>query len=215
MVQLNPNSNNLFTTNILPIPAKQEYSCLCEVVKECDGNSDCLIDKVSQEIKNNAMYQETDLSNNASNYYVYPSFDLGDGYIAYVSIVSAGKIEILLISLTKEFVLKDGGDDMTLGFINPNNTGKPQLAFFTRSFFEVFSDSTKLGKDLFFVDVALNGYISECSGEVRWLFSEGVAFGYKYCQYYVFNEFSDAMKYQGDGLTDEEIDDLLDDVWSL
>lgn len=33
--------------------------------------------------------------------------------------------------------------------------------------------------------------------------------------YYVFNEFSDKMKYQGEELTDERIEELMDDVWSL
>lgn len=98
-----------------------------------------------------------------------------------------------------------------MGIINPNNTDEPQLAFFTRLFFEYFSDTTKFGKNLFFVDAALNGYISECSGEVRWLFSEGLAFGYKYCKFYVFNEFTDAVKYSDDSLSE---DDLFDLIWN-
>lgn len=210
--------NNLSKANKLPIPSKQEYSCLCEVIEEFYGNSNYLNDKVSQEIKKNALlyqgYLNADQSNIVSHYHVYPSFDFGDGYIAYACMVRAEKKEILAISLTKEFVLEDGGDDMVMGNIYPDNTDKPQLAFFTRPFFECFSDSTKLGKDLFFAGVALNGYISECSGKVRWLFSEGAAFGYRYCQYYVFNEFSDKMKYQGEKLTDERIEELDDLLWN-
>ena len=109
-----------------------------------------------------------------------------------------------------------GVDDMTLGMIYPDNLEGKIPAFFTKIFFEDFSDSTKFGKDLFFLDICKNGYFFESdSGEVRWLFSKGVAFGHKYCMYYVFNEFSDKMKYQGEELTDERIEELMDDVWSL
>lgn len=205
---------NLSKANKLPIPSKQEYSCLCEVIEEFYGNSNYLNDKVSQEIKEKPLLYQDYLNANHSHCHIYPSFDFGDGYIAYACIVRAEKKKILAISPTKEFVLEDGGDDMVIGNIYPDNTDNPQLVFFTRPFFECFSDSTKLGKDLFFIGVALNGYISECSGEVRWLFSEGVAFGYKYCQYYVFNEFSDKIKYQGEELTDERIEELDDLLWN-
>ena len=154
------------------------------------------------------MYKRQDIG---SHCHAFPSFDLGDGYIAYVGMFWPEMKENLAISLTKEFVLENGGDDMTMGIINPNNTDEPQLAFFTRLFFECFSDATKFGKNLFFVDAALNGYISECSGEVRWLFSEGLAFGYKYCKFYVFNEFTDAVKYSDDSLSE---DDLFDLIWN-
>ena len=201
MVKSNFDDNNLFTVNISPISSKQEYSCLCEVVEEYGGNLDYLMGKISQAIKKNTLlyqdYSNADHLDIGSHCHAFPSFDLGDGYIA--------------ISLTKEFVLENGGDDMTMGIINPNNTDEPQLAFFTRLFFEYFSDTTKFGKNLFFVDAALNGYISECSGEVRWLFSEGLAFGYKYCKFYVFNEFTDAVKYSDDSLSE---DDLFDLIWN-
>lgn len=81
-------------------------------------------------------------------------------------------------------------------------------------FFENLSDSTTFGKDLFFTDAGLNGYISECSGEVRWLFSEGVAIGYKYCRFFVFNDFTDRDKYQGEELTDKMIDEFEDRLWN-
>lgn len=41
--------------------------------------------------------------------------------------------------------------------------------------------------------------------EVRWLFSEGLAFGYKYCKFYVFNEFTDAVKYSDDSLSEDDL----------
>ena len=46
---------------------------------------------------------------------------------------------------------------------------------------------------------------------MRWLFSEGLAFGYKYCKFYVFNEFTDAVKYSDDSLSE---DDLFDLIWN-
>ena len=215
MVKFDFDGNNLFTVNIPPISSKQEYGCLCEVVEEYGGNLDCLMGKISHVIKKNTLlyqdYSNADHSDIDSHCHAFPSFDLGDGYIAYVSMFWPEMKENLAISLTKEFVLENGGDGMIMGNINPNNTDKPQLAFFTKLFFECFSDATKFGKNLFFVDAALNGYISECSGEVRWLFSEGLAFGYKYCKFYVFNEFTDAVKYSDDSLSE---DDLFDLIWN-
>ena len=38
MVKFDINNINLFTTNILPVPSKKEYSSLCEVVEEFFGN---------------------------------------------------------------------------------------------------------------------------------------------------------------------------------
>lgn len=216
MVKFNFDDNNLFTANILPIPSKQEYSCLCEVIEEFCGNSNYLIDKVSQGIKKNALlyqdYSNADHSDIGSHCHAFPSFDLGDGYTAHIGMNWPEMKEFLIPCLTKEFVLEDGGDGMTLGMIYPDNLEGEIPAFFTRIFFEDFSDSTKFGKNIFFLDICRNGYISECSGEIRWLFSKGVAFGYKYCKFYVFNGFTDQIKYQGEDLTDdmkEELDDLL------
>ena len=215
MVKSNFDDNNLFTVNISPISSKQEYSCLCEVVEEYGGNLDYLMSKIGQAIKKNTLlyqdYSNADHLDIGSHCHAFPSFDLGDGYIAYVGMFWPEMKENLAISLTKEFVLENGGDDMTIGLIHPDNADEPQLAFFTRPFLKCFSDSTKYGEDLFFVDAALNGYISECSGEVRWLFSEGLAFGYKYCKFYVFNEFTDAVKYSDDSLSE---DDLFDLIWN-
>lgn len=44
---------------------------------------------------------------------------------------------------------------------------------------------------------------------MRWLFSEGLAFGYKYCKFYVFNRFTDQIKYQGEELTDDMKKNLI------
>ena len=215
MVKSNFDGNNLFTANISPIPSKQEYGCLCEVTKEYNGNLNYLMSKIGQAIKKNTLlyqdYSNADHSDIGSHCHAFPSFDLRDGYITYVGMFWPEMKENLAISLTKEFVLENGGDDMTMGIINPNNTDEPQLAFFTRLFFECFSDATKFGKNLFVVDAALYVYISEFSVDVRWLFSEGLAFGYKYCKFYVFNEFTDAVKYPDDSLSE---DDLFDLIWN-
>ena len=207
------NSNNIFEADSLPIPGRKEYSCLGEVVEEFVSNWDHIMYTIDRIIKKNTLfYQEhsdTDHSDMDSHCDDFYAFDWGDGYTVYIY---KYRVEMrIIVSLTKEFVLENGGDDMTMGIINPNNTDEPQLAFFTRLFFECFSDATKFGKNLFFVDAALNGYISECSGEVRWLFSEGLAFGYKYCKFYVFNEFTDAVKYSDDSLSE---DDLFDLIWN-
>ncbi len=148
MVKSNFDGNNLFTANISPIPSKQEYGCLCEVTKEYNGNLNYLMSKIGQAIKKNTLlyqdYSNADHLDIGSHCHAFPSFDLGDGYIAYVGMFWPEMKENLAISLTKEFVLENGGDDMTMGIINPNNTDEPHLAFFTRLFFECFSDATNL-----------------------------------------------------------------------
>lgn len=122
--------------------------------------------------------------------------------------------DYLISSLIKVFNLKNGGDDMTLGMIWPDNREEVEPAIFTEMFFDGLSSSTKFGKNLFFTVAGSNGYISECSGEVRWLFSEGVAIGYKYCRFFVFNDFTDRDKYQGEELTDKMIDEFEDRLWN-
>lgn len=218
MAHFNINNNNLLAANILPFPSKKEYGCLCEVTEEFSGNFEYLMDKASREIKkNNLLYQtysDEDHSDMGSHCHAFPSFDLGDGYIAHIGMNWPEKKGYLIIVLTKKFILENGSEDMTLGLIYPDNSNGLQPAFFTRLFFESFSDSTKFGKDLFFLNVGMNGYLSECSGEVRWLFSEGIASGYKYCKYYVFNDFADTAKYQGEELTDEMMDKLDECLWN-
>lgn len=103
---------------------------------------------------------------------------------------------------------------MTLGMIHPDNLEEAEPAIFTEMFFDGLSSSTKFGKNLFFTGAGSNGYISECSGEVRWLFSEGVAIGYKYCRFFVFNEFTNRIKYQEEELTDDVMDELNDLLWN-
>lgn len=220
MVQFNCNNGNLFPSYRLPIQSKKGYESLCEVMYEYLGNNACLMNEISQKIRDNTNlyenYSKSDHSDIGSHTHAFPSFNLGDDYIAYIGMNWPEMKEFLIPRLTKEFILEDGGDDMTLGMIYPDNLEGKIPAFFTKIFFEDFSDSTKFGKDLFFLDICKNGYFFESdSGEVRWLFSKGVAFGHKYCMYYVFNEFSDKMKYQGEELTDERIEELMDDVWSL
>lgn len=118
MVKSNFDDNNLFTVNISPISSKQEYSCLCEVVEEYGGNLDYLMGKISQAIKKNTLlyqdYSNADHLDIGSHCHAFPSFDLGDGYIAYVGMFWPEMKENLAISLTKEFVLENGGDDMTM-----------------------------------------------------------------------------------------------------
>lgn len=210
------NSNNISEADSLPIPGRKEYSCLGEVVEEFVSNWDHIMDTIDQVIKKNTLlYQEhsdTDHSDMDSHCDDFYAFDWGDGYTAYIY---KYRVEMgIIVSLTKGFVLEDGGDDMTIGWIHPDNADEPQLAFFTRPFLECFSDSTKYGEDLFFSILSCNGYISKCSGEVRWLFSEGLAFGYKYCKFYVFNRFTDQIKYQGEDLTDDMKKELDNRLWN-
>lgn len=220
MVQFNPYSHRLFTVNSLPASGKREYVSLCEVLGEYSDNYDYFHERINDEIQKNLevykSYSEADHSDLGSHCHVFPSFDFGNGYTAHVGMYWPEVKDYPAVSLTKDFVLEDGGDDLTLGLIAPENMEDPVPAFFTRPFFECFSDSTKFGKNLFFLDAGITGYVSSlASGETRWLFSEGVAQGYKYCRFYVFNDFTDRIKYKEDNdLTDDMMDELDNLLWN-
>ena len=157
------NSNNIFEADSLPIPGRKEYSCLGEVVEEFVSNWDHIMDTIDRIIKKNTLlYQEhsdTDHSDMDSHCDDFYAFDWGDGYTVYIY---KYRVEMgIIVSLTKEFVLEDGGDDMTIGLI-----------------------------------------------------SEGLAFGYKYCKFYVFDRFTDQIKYQGEELTDDMKKELDNRLWN-
>ena len=211
---------NKLITNKLPFPGKKEYASLDEVKKEFSGNFNCLAYKISREIgKNKPLYKaysDTDHSTIGPHYKLFPSIDLGNGYTVHIGMNWPVRKEQLLLSLTKDFVLGNGGDNITFGMIYPDKPEERVPAFLTESFFESFSDSTRFGKDFFFLIASKAGYISQqSSGEARWLFPEGVALGYRNSDFYVFNGFTGLIKYQGEKLTGNTIKRLDNILWSI
>lgn len=211
---------NLSTTNTLPFPSKKEYTSLGEVKKEFLGNFSYLTHKIGREIGKNMplykAYSDTDHSDIGPHYKTFPSIDLEDGYTTHVGMNWPERKDNLLLSLTKDFVLGNGGDNITFGMIYPDKPKKRVPAFLTESFFESFSGSTKFGKVYFFLIASKAGYISQqSSGEARWLFPEGVALGYRNSDFYVFNGFTDQIKYQGEKLMGNTIKRLDDILWSI
>lgn len=220
MVQFNCNNGKLFPSYRLPIQSKKGYESLCEVMYEYLGNNACLMNEISQKIRDNTNlyenYSKSDHSDIGPHYKTFPSIDLGDGYTVHIGMNWPERKENLLLSLTKDFVLGNGDDNITFGMIYPDKPEERVPAFLTESFFESFSDSTKFGKDFFFLIASKAGYISQqSSGEARWLFPEGVALGYRNSDFYVFNGFTDLIKYQGEKLTGNTIKRLDNILWSI
>ena len=64
------------------------------MTKEYNGNLNYLMSKIGQAIKKNTLlyqdYSNADHLDIGSHCHAFPSFDLGDGYIAYVRYVLAG-----------------------------------------------------------------------------------------------------------------------------
>ena len=150
MVQFNCNNGKLFPSYRLPIQSKKGYESLCEVMYEYLGNNACLMNEISQKIRDNTNlyenYSKSDHSDIGPHYKTFPSIDLGDGYTVHIGMNWPERKENLLLSLTKDFVLGNGDDNITFGMIYPDKPEERVPAFLTESFFESFSRSTKFGK---------------------------------------------------------------------
>lgn len=89
--------------------------------------------------KNTLFYQEhsdTDHSDMDSHCDDFYAFDWGDGYTVYIY---KYRVEMrIIVSLTKEFVLEDGGDDMTIGWIHPITPMNSNLHSLPGRFLNVF-----------------------------------------------------------------------------
>lgn len=220
MKKYNIDSQKQFVTNTLPFPGKKGYASYGEVEEEFLGNLSYLTHKIGREIGKNSplykAYSDTDHSDIGPHCKAFPSIDLGDGYTVHIGMDWPERKENLLLSLTKDFVLGNGGDNITFGMIYPDKPEERVPVFLTESFFESFSGLTKFGKVFFFLIASKAGYISQLpSGEARWLFPEGIASGYKNSDFYVFNEFTDRIKFQEEELTDETIKWLDSLLWSI
>lgn len=79
---------------------------------------------------------------------------------------------------------------------------------------EVLGDSTRTGKDLLFLDCAHTGVVSYCNDEARWLFCKGIAYGHKLCKFTVFTEFSDRFCFPSGVLSEDDLDELHEDIWN-
>lgn len=158
MAQFNCNNGNLFPSYRLPIQSKKGYESLCEVMYEYLGNNACLMNEISQKIRDNTnlyeSYSKSDHSDIGSHTHVFPSFNLGDDYIAYIGMNWPEMKEFLIPCLTKEFILEDGGDDMTLGMIYPDNLEGKFPLFSQRYFLRIsliLQNSGKISSSWIFV----------------------------------------------------------------
>ena len=116
------------------------------------------MNEISQKIRDNTnlyeSYSKSDHSDIGSHTHVFPSFNLGDDYIAYIGMNWPEMKEFLIPCLTKEFILEDGGDDMTLGMIYPDNL-EGKIPFFSQRYFLrislILQNSGKISSSWIFV----------------------------------------------------------------
>lgn len=219
MDQSYTSNDNPPVVNSLPVPGKNRYASLSEIYEEYSGNYNYLYEEIYEKLKREypvyKPYIDEDRSRTDPVYRIFPPFDLGDGYVSYTGILTCDDRCFLSYSLVKEFiVIGNGNDSIIIGMIYPDNRNEETPVFFMRTFFESLQDSTEISMDVFFLTKKSNGYLSECSGEVRWLFRQGVALGYKEEDSYVFHEFTDRITYEEEGgLTDEIMEELDELLW--
>lgn len=205
----------------LNIRFHKAYETFCDEIEEYINHSHFIRGiikiKIKEDYKILEDYANQDHSNIGGHFHPLVSYNspISD-FIIYLGVYWDNYYFCPVSFHAKEFVLAPGNDKIILGaIITQKKRGNFQYAFFTESFFNSFSNFTKLGKDYFFITAIRKGYISsQDSDEIRWLFSEGLAFGYKYGDFYVFYEFTDEIKYQGEELTDETMKKLDDLLWN-
>lgn len=205
-------------TNSLPVPPKKEYDGLCEVADEFNANEGYLIGELMKKAKANMneyrSYAKADHSSIGEHFHSFGSTGMAGDYQWHIGMEWPSRKVDLRYCITKDFCLKDGNIGMTIGKIRPGFGEEPILAFFTDWMLEGLGDSTRIGKDLLFLNCSGNGLISYCSDGVRWLFPDGLAYGFKHCRYCVFNEFSDRYKFPTGKLSEAEIEELNDAIWN-
>lgn len=205
-------------TNSLPVPPKKEYDGLCEVADEFNANEGYLIGELMKKAKANMneyrSYAKADHSSIGEHFHSFGSTGMAGDYQGHIGMEWPSRKVDLRYCITKDFCLKDGNIGMTIGKIRPGFGEEPILAFFTDWMLEGLGDSTRIGKDLLFLNCSGNGLISYCSDGVRWLFPDGLAYGFKHCRYSVFNEFSDRYKFPTGKLSEAEIEELNDAIWN-
>ena len=202
----------------LPVPPKKEYDGLCEVADEFNTNEKYLLGELMKKAKANMKeyrsYAKADHSNIGEHFHSFGSIDMGGDYQGHIGMEWPSPKIDMRYCVTKDFSLKDENIGMTIGKIRSRYGDEPMLAFFTDWMLEGLGDSTRIGKDLLFLNCNGNGLISYCSDEVRWLFHDGLAYGFKHCRYCVFHEFSDRYKFPSGKLTQAEIEELNDAIWN-
>lgn len=205
--------------NKLPVPSKTQYNTPCEAVHEYFENLDSLLLMAESYVDEQKLldtyeaYSKSDQSAIGPNFHVFDSVDLGSDYTAHLGMVwppsDITKV-CIQIAITKEVRMADGCS-YTLGIADVNDEIEP--VFFTEFFWEIYSSLTGCCKNMFFLDLAMHykSIYSMCdTGEVRWLFYEGMAFGRRYCQFDVFHDFTDDIQYI-DGVDE---DDLEFEMWN-
>ena len=202
----------------LPVPPKKEYGGLCEVADEFKANENFLIDELMKTVNVNMKeyrgYAKADHSDIGPHFHSFGSIDMNGGYMGHIGIDWPSTGAGPSCCITKDFQLKDACNGMTAGYIFPEYGEGRILAFFTDWLLEGLGDSTRTGKDLLFLDCAHTGIVSYCNDEARWLFCNGIAYGHKLCKFTVFTEFSDRFRFPSWVLSEDDLDELHEDIWN-
>lgn len=209
MVFMNQNmGGKLLFPPTLPKPGKTQYNALCEADEEYIQNKGVLSRMVDIEIKKRLdIYEAYSKSASGSYFQVFDSIDLGSDYTAHLGMVcpvSDFSEEYIEVAITKDFVMADGCS-YTLGEAYIDGGMRP--VFFTEFFWKIFGDTTKFGKNMFFLNMATSVKslydLIKNTGEVQWLLYEGLVLGRRCCRYDVFHDFTDDIQYIDDWDKDE------------
>lgn len=219
----NTEDNNMPILGSLPTSGSKRCISFCEVLNEWVDDSNAISTKVDEELeKQNETYRkylQEDHSDLGPHYHAFQSsIPLMNGYEAYVGMYwpqTSGDEPDIEVALIKDCDVRGVGYIMAMAPASQDNH-RIEPVFFTERFLEIYGDCTKSPRSLFFLDdIWYESLFSEDDmGEVRWLLPKGVAFGYRYCHFCVFNEFNDVLKYPDGNVSPDDRDNLLDSLWN-
>lgn len=220
-LKFNTEDNNMPIRGSLPTSGSKNYNSLCEVTNELAGSSNAVYKKLSEKLrKRDEIYQkylQEDHSDIGPHFHAFDDIPLINGYKACTGVSWPQKVgdeADINIALIKECDVKNISYVMVI--VRPSLDDEAEPVFVTENFLQNYGDCTKSARSLFFLEAVLyDSLLSENGmGEVRWLLSKGVAFGYRYCHFCVFNEFNDVLKYPAGNVSPDDRDNLLDSLWN-
>ena len=220
-LKFNTEGNNMPILGSLPTSGSKNYNSFCEVTNELAGSSNAVYEKLSEELrKRDEIYQkylQEDHSDIGPHFHTFDDIPLINGYKACTGVSwpqEVGDEADINIALIKDCDVRGVGYIMAMAPASQDNH-RIEPVFFTERFLEIYGYCTKSARSLFFLDdIWYESLFSENDmGEVRWLLPEGVAFGYRYCRFCIFNEFNDVLKYPAGNVSPDDRDNLLDSLW--
>lgn len=216
---INTEDNNMPILGSLPTSGSKKYNSFCEVDDELSGIFDAIFEQLGGELKKRdeiyLKYFQEDHSDIGPHFHAFDDIPLMNGYKGCNGTFwSQEARNTVAVAVIKECDVRNISYVMTL--IHPSPDDELEPAFFTEKFLQNYGVCTKSPRNLFFLETAYNDslFSENDMGEIRLLLSKGVAFGYRYCHFCVFNEFTDVLKYPAGNVSSEDRDALRDSLWN-